>query len=152
MSVAETKGLKQLVVVLLGEGHGDAVVVVLHHLLPQEAERLRCGKKADMFEVKDVGKLLDELLGCLLLADNDQVVDVAENAKLMAYPDASVTLQLLKMQLWKRCAQMLLPKFWCGTQTIQGLVETPDDIGVLDELAWWDHEDLRCDGRVQEGR
>ena len=26
-------------------------------------------------------KLLDELVGCLLLADDDQVVDVAENSK-----------------------------------------------------------------------
>ena len=51
----------------------------IHQLLPQEDERLCCGKDADMFEVKDVGKLLDESVGCLLLADDDQVVDVAEN-------------------------------------------------------------------------
>ena len=50
-----------------------------------------------MFEVKDVGKLLDELVGCLLLADDDQVVDVAENSQLMAYPDPSITFKLLKM-------------------------------------------------------
>ena len=42
MFAVEAKGLKQLVVVLLGEGDGDAVVVVLHQLLPQEDERLCC--------------------------------------------------------------------------------------------------------------
>ena len=75
MFAVEAKGLKQLVVVLLGEGDGDAVVVVLHQLLPQEDERLGCGKDADMFEVKDIGKLLDEVVGCSLLADDDQIVD-----------------------------------------------------------------------------
>ena len=42
MFAVETKGLKQLVVALLGEGDGDAAVVVLHQLLPQEDERLSC--------------------------------------------------------------------------------------------------------------
>ena len=44
MFIVEAKGLKQLVVVLLGEGDGDAVavVVILHQLLTQEDERLGC--------------------------------------------------------------------------------------------------------------
>ena len=69
MLAVEAKRFKQLVAVLLGEGDGDAVVVVLHQLLPQEDERLGCGKKADMFEVNDARQLLDELVGCLLLAN-----------------------------------------------------------------------------------
>ena len=97
MFAVEAKGLKQLVVVLLGEGDGDAVVVVFHQLLPQEDERLGCQKNADMFEVKDVGKLLDEVVGCSLLADDDQVVDVTENCKMLAYPNASITFKLFKM-------------------------------------------------------
>ena len=105
-----------------------------------------------MFEVKDVRKLLDELVGCLLPADDDQIVDVAENSAVVAYPDASVAFELFKMKLCKRCAQMLLPKFWRCAQAMQGLVETPDDVVVPDELAGRNHEDLRCDGRVQEGR
>ena len=44
-----------------------------------------------MFELKDARKLLDELVGCLLLADDDQVVDIAENSKLMAYPHSDQT-------------------------------------------------------------
>ena len=48
MFAVEARGLKQLVVVLLGEGDGDAVVVVLHQLLPQEDERLGCSKDADI--------------------------------------------------------------------------------------------------------
>ena len=81
----EAKGLKQLVVVLLGEGDGDAVVVVLHQLFPQENERLRCRKNVDTFDVKDVGKLLDEVVGCLLLADDYQIVDIAEDREVVAY-------------------------------------------------------------------
>ena len=50
-----------------------------------------------MFEVKDVGKLLDEVVGCLLLADDDQIVDVAENNEVVAYPDASIAFKLFKM-------------------------------------------------------
>ena len=50
-----------------------------------------------MFEVKDVGKLLDEVVGCSLLADDDQIVDVTENCKLLAYPDALITFKLFKM-------------------------------------------------------
>ena len=42
MFIVEAKGLKQLVVVLLGEGDGDAVLVVLRQLLPQEDKRLGC--------------------------------------------------------------------------------------------------------------
>ena len=42
MFAVEAKGFKQLVVVLLGEGDGDAVVVVLRQPLPQEDERLVC--------------------------------------------------------------------------------------------------------------
>ena len=38
----EAKRLKQLVIVLLGEGYGDAVVVVLHQLHPQEDEWFGC--------------------------------------------------------------------------------------------------------------
>ena len=71
-----------------------------------------------MFEVKDVGKLLDEVVGCSLLADDDQVVDVTENCKVLAYPNASITFKLFKMQLCKCCAQMLLPKFWRCAQAI----------------------------------
>ena len=97
MFALEAKGLKQLVVVLLGEGDGDAVVVVHHQLLLQKDERLCRGKKTDMFAVKDVGKLLDELVGCLLLADDDQVIDVAEDGKLVAYPNLSIAFKLLKM-------------------------------------------------------
>ena len=65
-----------------------------------------------MFEIKDVGKLLDEFVGSLLLADDYQIVDVAENVEVVAYPDTSVALKLVKMKLGKCCAQMLLPKFW----------------------------------------
>ena len=68
-------------------------------------------KKTNMFEVKDVGKLLDEPIGCLLLPDDDEIVDVAKNGKLVAFPDASITFQLLEMQL-------LLPKFWRCAQAI----------------------------------
>ena len=93
----KAKGLKQFVVVVLGEGDGDAVVVVLHQLLPQKDEWLCWRKNTHMFEVKDVGKLLDEVVRCSLLADDDQVVDVAKNRKVVAYPDASVALQLFKM-------------------------------------------------------
>ena len=52
-----------------------------------------------MFEIKDARTLLDELVGCLLLADDDEVVDVAENSNLMAYPDTAIRFQLLEMQL-----------------------------------------------------
>ena len=83
MFAVEAEGFKHLVVVLLGEGDGDAVVVVVDELLPQEDERLALRKKTDMFEVEDGRKLLDELVGCLLLAD-DEVIDVAEDSKLMA--------------------------------------------------------------------
>ena len=39
-------------------------------------------------------KLLDELVGCPLLADDDyEVIDVAENGKLMAYPDTAISFQ-----------------------------------------------------------
>ena len=64
---------------------------------------------ADMFEVKDVGKLLDEVVGSGLLADDDQIVDVAENREVVAYTNAPVAFKLLKMKLCKCCAQMLLP-------------------------------------------
>ena len=39
-----------------------------------------------MFEVKDVGKLLDEVVGCSLLADDDQIVDIAENCEVVGLP------------------------------------------------------------------
>ena len=107
--------MKQLGVVLLGEGDGDAVVVVLHKLLPQKDERLCWRKNTHMFEVKDVGKLLDEVVRCSLLADDDQVVDVAENCEVVAYPYASVALQLFKMEAGKCCSKMALPKFGCCT-------------------------------------
>ena len=71
-----------------------------------------------MFEVKDVGKLLHEVVGCLLLADDYQIVDVAENGEVIAYPNASVAFKLFKMKLGKCCAQMLLPKFWRCAQAI----------------------------------
>ena len=71
----------------------------LTSFFPPKDERLGWRKKADMFEVKDARKLLDERVGCLLLADDDQVVDVAENIKLMAYPHIPIRFQLLKMQL-----------------------------------------------------
>ena len=64
-----------------------------------------------MFEVKDVGKLLDEVVGCSLLADDDQIVDIAETRKVVAYPNASVALKLFKMKTGKGCSQMALPKF-----------------------------------------
>ena len=64
-----------------------------------------------MFEVKDVGKLLDEVLGCSLLADDDQIVDVTENGELLAYPNASITFKLFKMQLCKCWAQMFCQSF-----------------------------------------
>ena len=151
MFVVEAEGFKQLVVVLLGQGDGDAVVVVLHQLLAQEDERLTLRKKTHMFEVKDGRELLDELVGCLLLADDDEVVDVAEDRKLMAYPNTAIRFQLLKMQLRQCCAQMLLPEFGRTAQARENLVEMPDDAVVLDELPRWNHEDLRCDGRIQEG-
>ena len=97
MFVVEAKGLKQLVVELLGERDRDVVVVVLHQLLSQEDERLGCRKNADMFEVKDVGKLLDEVVGCSLLTDDDQIVDSAENCEVLAYPNASIAFELFKM-------------------------------------------------------
>ena len=50
-----------------------------------------------MFEVKDVGELLDELAGCLLLADDYQIVDVAEKSEVVAYPNASIAFKLFKM-------------------------------------------------------
>ena len=62
MFAVEAKGFKQLVVVLLGEGDGDAVVIILHQLLPQEDERLGCGEKADTFEVKDARSCVMSLL------------------------------------------------------------------------------------------
>ena len=40
---------------------------------------------------------LMKLVGCLLLADDDQIVDVAENSEVVAYPDASITFKLFKM-------------------------------------------------------
>ena len=64
-----------------------------------------------MFEVKDGGKLLDEVVGCSLLADDDQIVDVGKNREVVAYPDASVALKLFKMKAGKCCSQMALPKF-----------------------------------------
>ena len=45
MLAVEAEGFKQLAVVLLGEGDGDAVVVVLDQLLPQEDEWLGCEKE-----------------------------------------------------------------------------------------------------------
>ena len=90
MFAVEAKGFKQLVVVRLREGDGDVVVVVLHQLLPEQDELLGCGKRTDVFGFKDARKLLDELVGCLLLADDDQVVDIEENSKLMAYPHTTI--------------------------------------------------------------
>ena len=46
---------------------------------------------------------------------------------------------------------MLLPKFGRCAKAVKSLVETPDDVVVLDELPRWNHEDLLRDGRVQEG-
>ena len=84
-------------------------------------------KKAYIFEFEDGRELLDELVCCLLLADDhddddddddDEVVDVAEDRELMAYPNTTIRFQLLKMQLWQCCAQMLLPKFGCCAKAI----------------------------------
>ena len=44
-----------------------------------------------MLEVKDVGKLLDEVVRCHLLADDDQIVDVTEDCKMVTYPYDSIT-------------------------------------------------------------
>ena len=90
--------MKQLLVVVLGKGDGDAAVVVLRQLLSQKDERLSWRKNADMFEVKDVGKLLDEVAGCCLLADDDQIVDIAKYREVVTYPNASVALKLFKMK------------------------------------------------------
>ena len=103
--------MKQFGVVLLGERDGYAVVIVLHQLLSQKDERLGWRKDTHMFEVKDVGKLLDAVVGCSLLADDYQIVDVAEDCEVVAYPCASVALKLFKMKAGKRCSQMALPKF-----------------------------------------
>ena len=70
--------MKQLLAVVLGKRDGDAVVVVLHQLLSQKDERLSWRKNRNMLEVKDVGKLLDEVAGCCLLADDDEIVDVVK--------------------------------------------------------------------------
>ena len=43
-----------------------------------------------MFEIKDVGKLLDEVVGCLLLTDDDEVIDVAESSEMLAYTHRSL--------------------------------------------------------------
>ena len=94
------------------EEDADAVVGVLHQLLSQEDEWLSWRKNTNMFEVKDVGKLLDEVVGCGLLADDYQIVDVAENREVVGYPNASVAFKLFKMKTGKRCSQMALPKFW----------------------------------------
>ena len=40
----------------------------------QEDERLSCGKDADMLQVKDARKLLDEVVGGLWLTDDDEIV------------------------------------------------------------------------------
>ena len=94
----KAEGLKQLLVVVLGKGDGDAVVVVLHQLLSQKDERLGWRKNRNMLEVKDVGELLDEVAGCCLVADDDQIVDVAKYCEVVAYPNASVALKLFKMK------------------------------------------------------
>ena len=65
MLAAEAEGLQQPVVVLLGEGDGDAAVTVLDQLLPQEDERLSWGKDADMLQIEDGRKLANEVAGCL---------------------------------------------------------------------------------------
>ena len=69
----------------------------------------------------------------------------------MAYPHTTITFQLLKIQLEQCCIQMLLPKFGRRTEATQTFVEAPDEVVVLDELPRWNHKDLCCDGRVQEG-
>ena len=57
-----------------------------------------------MFEVEDVGKLLDEVVGCSLLTNDDQVVDVAKNREVVAYPNASITFELFRMKAGKCCS------------------------------------------------
>ena len=119
---------------LFGEGNGDVVVAVLDQLLAKEDERLCCRKNADMLQIKDGRKLLDEAVGCLGLIDDDEVIHVAQNSKLTTNPDTTIGPQLAKMQLRQSCSEMLLPQFGSSAKTTKGLVETPDDVGVLDEL------------------
>ena len=75
-----------------------------------------------MFEVKDVGKLLDEGVGCCLIADDDQVVDITKDCEVVAYPDASVAFKMLKMKAGKCCSQMLLPEFRRRAQAVECFV------------------------------
>ena len=105
-----------------------------------------------MVQVKDARKLLDEPVGGLWLAHDDGIVDVAQYCELMAHPEATIRFQVVKMQLEQGCAQMLCPEYGHHVEAIKCLVETPDDVVVLDELLRWYHQDLCCDGRVQEGQ
>ena len=111
-ALSRPKGCSSFLVVVLGEGDGDAAVVVLHQFLSQKDDWLSWGKNTHMFEVKDVGELLDEVAGCNAWSPMMiKIVDVAENCEVVAYPDASVALELFKMKAGKCCSQMALPKF-----------------------------------------